>query len=390
MISYRTAWLKANYPVEYMAALISSVMNTKDKVPFYVNQCHEMGIEVLPPDVNESDVGLHRGRGQDPLRAERREGRGAWRHRGDHRRASRGPVRLGLRLLRARRLADGQQAHARGAHPQRCLRQHRRPAARHARGAAARHGRRRTAAQGRAPRAKAGSSTLAPRRHWRIHARTVPQREFDQATLLKGEKEALGLYVSRPIRSRACASSCATRSKSRWSGPRRRRGRVRCVWTGGIVANAQKKVSKNGGVWLAFRLEDVDGGVECRAWPTIYEQYRELLVEDAIIKVKGRVERKRRGRDHADRHRGAALQRRERVPPAHGDIDASACAPTGIDDLRRVLADFPGHVPVVAADGARRAARAGCGSATGCASRRSPGCTPSSRRCSGESCIGVG
>ncbi len=58
LIAYRTAWLKANYPVEYMAAVISSVMNTKDKVPFYVNQCHEMGIEVLPPDVNESDVGF--------------------------------------------------------------------------------------------------------------------------------------------------------------------------------------------------------------------------------------------------------------------------------------------------------------------------------------------
>ena len=58
LISYRTAWLKANYPVEYMAALVSSVMNTKDKVPFYVNQCHEMGIEVLPPDVNKSDVGF--------------------------------------------------------------------------------------------------------------------------------------------------------------------------------------------------------------------------------------------------------------------------------------------------------------------------------------------
>src|SRR5687767_730475 len=54
MISYRTAWLKANYPAEYMAALISSVMSTKDKVPFFVSRCEEMGIEVLPPDVNES------------------------------------------------------------------------------------------------------------------------------------------------------------------------------------------------------------------------------------------------------------------------------------------------------------------------------------------------
>src|SRR6185312_2872706 len=56
LISYRTAWLRANHPREYMAALISSVMNTKDRVPFYVNSCQDMGIEVLPPDVNESQV----------------------------------------------------------------------------------------------------------------------------------------------------------------------------------------------------------------------------------------------------------------------------------------------------------------------------------------------
>ena len=54
LISYRTAWLKANYPAEYMAALISSVMSTKDKVPFFVAQCEDMGVEVLPPDVNQS------------------------------------------------------------------------------------------------------------------------------------------------------------------------------------------------------------------------------------------------------------------------------------------------------------------------------------------------
>ncbi|MDP9284682.1 MAG: DNA polymerase III subunit alpha, partial [Actinomycetota bacterium] len=56
LIAYQTAWLRANHPCEYMAALISSVMNTKDRVPIYVNACHELGIEVLPPDVNESQV----------------------------------------------------------------------------------------------------------------------------------------------------------------------------------------------------------------------------------------------------------------------------------------------------------------------------------------------
>src|SRR5579862_6272755 len=55
LIAYRTAWLKANHTAEYMAALISSVMSTKDRVPFFVARCEEMGIEILPPDVNLSD-----------------------------------------------------------------------------------------------------------------------------------------------------------------------------------------------------------------------------------------------------------------------------------------------------------------------------------------------
>ncbi len=54
LIAYRTAYLRANYPAEYMAALISSVMSTKDRVPFYVTECADMGLEVLPPDVNSS------------------------------------------------------------------------------------------------------------------------------------------------------------------------------------------------------------------------------------------------------------------------------------------------------------------------------------------------
>src|SRR5947199_1455297 len=55
LIAYRTAWLRAHHPKEYMAALISSVMNTKDRVPFYVNACREIDIEALPPDVNDSE-----------------------------------------------------------------------------------------------------------------------------------------------------------------------------------------------------------------------------------------------------------------------------------------------------------------------------------------------
>ena len=104
LIAYRTAWLRANHPHEYMAALISSVMSTKDRVPFYVNACNEMGIEVLPPG-REHVAGRLRGRrGQDPLRPER----GQERRRGglprDRRRPrGRRPVRVDLGLHRARR-----------------------------------------------------------------------------------------------------------------------------------------------------------------------------------------------------------------------------------------------------------------------------------------------
>jgi DNA polymerase-3 subunit alpha len=54
MISYWTAYLKANYPAEYMAALLTSVRDDKDKTALYLNECRRMGIAVLPPDVNES------------------------------------------------------------------------------------------------------------------------------------------------------------------------------------------------------------------------------------------------------------------------------------------------------------------------------------------------
>src|SRR3954453_16143637 len=79
LISYRTAWLKATYPAEYMAALISSVMSTKDRVPFYVSECESMGIEVLPPDVNSSqaDFAVVDGRIRFGLTAVKKVGDGA-------------------------------------------------------------------------------------------------------------------------------------------------------------------------------------------------------------------------------------------------------------------------------------------------------------------------
>lgn len=58
MVAYQTAYMKANYPVEYMTALLSAESDDKEKVSAAINECRRIGIKVLPPDINESDIGF--------------------------------------------------------------------------------------------------------------------------------------------------------------------------------------------------------------------------------------------------------------------------------------------------------------------------------------------
>ena len=386
LISYRTAWLKANYPVEYMAALISSVMNTKDKVPFYVNQCHEMGLDVLPPDVNESDVGFTvvGGKIRFGLNAVKGVGRGAieaiiaaradgrftsiydFCSRVDSQLANKrtlealirsgafdstGDPRRGMLEALPLAMADGER-------------------------------RRKDRAQG-----QGGLFDLAGAGDDTSHTPEVPQREFDQATLLKEEKEALGLYVSahplqglrQQLRDEIEVPVAALGDSADGT----------MLWTGGIVSNAQRKVSKNGGVWLAFRLEDVDGSVECRAWPSTYEQYRDLLVEDGIVKVKARLESKPDAETQLIVIEVLPFSGVSEYRPLTVTIDAQRVRPTVLDDLRRILADFPGQVPVVlhmVGSGERARLRVGD------TLRVAPvaGLYAELKALLGESCVGVG
>ena len=100
-IAYQTAWLKAHYPVEYLASLLTSVKDNKDKTAVYLGECRSLGIEMLVPDVNRSlsefaadysgGPGDHRRAGGEPGRHHLRAGRGAQRGGGSgrpHRRAS--------------------------------------------------------------------------------------------------------------------------------------------------------------------------------------------------------------------------------------------------------------------------------------------------------------
>ena len=345
LIAYQTAWLRANHPCEYMAALISSVMNTKDRVPFYVNACHELGIEVLPPDVNESQVdfavvggqirfGLNavKGVGESTCRAiiaAREDGpfESVWdfTERIDpsvsNRRVVEALVKCGA-LPGSRRgmLEVLDQALQWGAKQQAD----------------------RLAGQGSIfDLADTGGETEVARRA-KNHP-PVPAEEFDRGELLRLEKEVLGLYVSEHplsgMREQLRRKTDATLGEL----DRRRDGEV--VTAGGIVGSARQMTTKRGDLMVFLRLEDVTGGCDVVVFNSTYQQARDLCVADRILIVKGRVDRKE-GETKLVALELLPFEAVDEKREVRLKIDATATRAGIIHELRELIRDFPGESPV--------------------------------------------
>jgi DNA polymerase-3 subunit alpha len=348
LIAYRTAWLKANHPKEYMAALISSVMNTKDKVPFYVAACDELGIEVLPPDVNTSmiDFAVVEGKIRFGLNAVKNVGESACRaivrareeggvftsmwdftERVDpqtvNKRAleslvkcgaldSTGATRRGMLECLEQALAWGQKQQADKLLGQGSIFDLGEPLG--------------------------GDS--APRHH-----PTIPAGfEFEKGDLLKLEKETLGLYVSEhplaAIKDQLRKKTECTLNELQF----RRDGEI--VTVGGIVASLKHMVTKKGDPMVFVGLEDVTGQVEIVAFNSVFALSREMLVPDRILIVRGRVDQKGAGETKMVAMEitpfEAVAERRE----VRLKLDARI-APAGlIKDLADIVARYPGEAPV--------------------------------------------
>ena len=264
LIAYRTAYLKAHHTAQYMAALISSVMNTKDRVPYYVNACDEMGIEVLPPDVNASqvDFAVVEGKIRFGLNAVKNVGEAASQAIVAAR-ESRRRVRDALGLHGARRPAAREQACA----------------------GVAREGRRARLdgqlSQGNARRARARAVVRPDKQADRAAGQAsifddlpdvadapraaphpvISAAEFDKPELLRLEKEALGIYVSEhPLH--AIRDQLRRKTDSRVADLERRRdGEV--VTIGGIVSSVKQSDDEEGrsdGLPLAWRPLRRGGG----------------------------------------------------------------------------------------------------------------------------------
>ncbi|HEV7132230.1 MAG TPA: OB-fold nucleic acid binding domain-containing protein, partial [Gaiellaceae bacterium] len=340
-------WLRANHAKEYMAALISSVMNTKDKVPFYVAACHDLNIDVLPPDVNTSmiDFAVVEGKIRFGLNAVKNVGESACRAIVRAREEG-GPFtsiwdfteRVDPQVVNKRALESLVKCGALDStgSPRRgmleCLEQ------------ALAWGQKQQAdklmGQGSIFDLGEPSGDAAPRHHPAIPAGA----EFEKNELLKLEKETLGLYVSdhplTPIRDQLRRKTdCALNELER-----RRDGEI--VLVGGIVSSLKMMTTKKGDPMVFAGIEDVTGSCEVVAFNSVYQQARELLVQDRILIVKGRIDQKGAGETKlvALEITGfeAVAERRE----VRLKVDARI-APAGVvRELAAVVKDFPGEAPV--------------------------------------------
>jgi DNA polymerase III subunit alpha len=347
LIAYRTAWLRANHPREYMAALISSVMNTKDKVPFYVAACDELGIEVLPPDVNESQVdfavvegkirfGLNavKNMGEATCRAivAAREEGGQFTSVGDL------VARVNAQLLNRRAVealakcgALDKIAPSRpGVLDERTLDQ------------ILAYGQRHQADRllGQASIFDLGGSDNSAA----DHEPRIPVLEADKATLLRMEKESLGIYVSEhplsAIRDQLRRRTDCTISELE----RRREGET--VLVGGIVASQRTTTTKKGEPMAFVQLEDVTGSVEVVVFNSTYTHARELLVSDAVLIVKGRVDHKQQGETKLVALEVAPFEATPERREVRLKVDARAARAGVIRQLAGVVREFPGEAPV--------------------------------------------
>jgi len=348
LVSYWTAFLKANFPAEYMAALLTSVRDDKDKMAIYLAECRRMGISVLPPDVNESDATF------TPVGTDIRFGLNAVRNVGHNvvaavvaTRTEKGkftdfgdfmdkvpPVVCNKRVVES--LAKAGAFDSLG-HRRRAL------VAVHEEAVDQYVDIKRNEAMGQ----ESLFGGLDDDMFGAVSVRVPDTDEWDKQTLLGYEREMLGLYVSsHPLLGLehvvAAASDCTIGTliadESRPDNAP--------VAVGGLITAVQRKVTRKGDTWAMVTLEDLEGAVNVMLFPSAYQLASPLLVEDAIVVVKGRL---RRSDDVPEIMATEVLVPdlgRSALGPVVISLPASRCSSATVDALKDVLVTHPGVTEV--------------------------------------------
>ena len=363
LVAYQTAWLKAHYPVEYMAALLTSVKDRVDKMPVYLAECRALGINVQPPNVNESLLDFTP-RGNEIL-----FGLSAVRNVGEQ---------VAERIIQAR-VSGGPFADfhdfLKRVEPS-CLNKKVMESLAKA-GAFDSMGIERSALLAPDPKSEVGGLCIGEQAVRLIETIIAERRSEDagqfslfagqskdevkvngngfqsvlvgidiaKADLLAAEKEMLGFYVSEhPL--------AAVESSLRYQSELEVPDLAECVdgsvkTLGGILTRMVRKFTKKGDLWFTGTLEDMKGSIEVIFWnQTVQQTSPDLLRDDQIVLIKGRVE----ARDDNVKFVAMSVTKPDlsgSATPLRIKMPAAYCRPDRLEELKGVLQSHPGPSPVL-------------------------------------------
>ena len=342
VVSFWTGYLKANYPTEYMAALLTSVRDDKDKSALYLSECRRMGIKVLPPDVNESNA-EYTARGKDirfGLAAIRNVGEGVVASIKSARATKGAFTSFGDFLAKV----DAQVCNKKTIES--LIKGGAFDSLQHSRKGLMTIHLEAIDSVIETKRAEAigqfdlfGGDSMTQVAGLDIE---IPTFEWDKATLLVFEREMLGLYVSdhpllgveHILRSNTDMSISALLADD--SNP------DGMVTLGGLITGVQRKVSRQGSSWAIVSLEDLEGAIEVLFFSNTYNQYAMTLIEDRVVTVRGRFER----RDEVVRFTALEMKSLDistgPVGPLLISLPVSQCTPPIVDRMKEILRSHPG------------------------------------------------
>ena len=341
LVAYQTAWLKRHFPAEYMAALLTASKRDKDRTALYLHECRSMGLRVLVPDVNRSEMDFAAIEGEITfgLSAVRNVGEGVVELIIEEREKN-GPFssfqdfidRVDLNVLNKRTVdslikAGGFDSlgHSRRGLVERYLDM-----------LDATVARRRAEEMGQFSLFGGAGSAVEE------VAVAIPDHEWEKRKRLQFEKEMLGLYVSdHPLLGveKALSMMCTTTLPGLWEREDKSQATI-----GGIISGITRRYTRGGDPMLFFILEDLQGSTEVVAFPRTVAEYGPFVREDAVVVVTGRVD-----------HRGDEVKfiaQEIREPELSEEamirlrVPASRLSKNMVDRLRGVIANHPGSASV--------------------------------------------
>jgi DNA polymerase-3 subunit alpha len=367
LVSYWTAYLKANYAPEYMAALLTSVGDDKDKSALYLSESRRMGVTVLPPDVNAS-IATFAAVGKDVrfgLAAIRNVGEAvveaiivARRSKGEFTSFADFLRKVPQQVCNKRVIESLIKAGAFDSlgHPRKGL------LLIHEQAVDSIIDIKRNEAIGQDSLFGGDEEAEA------AFEVAIPDSEWDKKTRLNFEREMLGLYVSdHPllgvehilardadiVLAELMGSTADDDDEAEDSAPRpapaaangnRKDGEI--VKIGGILSGVTRKLTKNGAQWATATLEDLGGAIEVLFFPQTYQLYAMAIAEDAIVIVKGKIDR----RDDVPKLIAMDLTLPDLTAtegaPFVVSMPLAKCVPLVVEQLREVLRTHPGPTEV--------------------------------------------